>query len=758
MLECGGAEQQQQQQQQSGSGVPSEGVCSHGRVGILGRLGRKKEDTASSDAEDGQGPRGQDGPEFSDPSGAEARGSGALEGILHHGILQRFSRGRVSSYTKATETLEKEQLDDEDRATHRSPNAPGSLAAAPPPSSKSCSPSPARLSPLCTTALRSPAVRHATAVSDSSRSTPLPGSSSCEWGSPELSYGESFKEHIVRLRPFIQPQQGKRRQRGQAASAACSVAPDSFASKDTQQHENVAAQSTLPTGTRHSRKQPCQHSQSQSSSSGYQPSVSDSDGGSVAKCGTYPCMGFRIADAQEPQSNSGPSVCLGCGLTYTADSLFCRGCGRKRPEIPAGTANSAMVAAAGLSGTLSAAEARPYPVAPTLKSGACTFADDEDPLWRSRQGVSPRCREGESTACMPDATSLPTRSPPLEQVMSDFLGVCNPMWHFDSLGGAGDTSATIAAIKAGGHTPWGQTPKSCAASPCMHSSVSFDGLSSALPSPFIGGASASQGASPFMRPITPSTNAHTAGTGVSEVASVRILNGVSGEEEARFAIPQQSSFSEQHFLGILDKLCQQRTGQPLSELKWLRQVQAGGQYQRRKCDISMVEEFFRGKGGSKQCSPTLLLCTVPVRPPSELVATKIRLKSIVPAQVFQPACTLGSPGEQPLQVQIDTSPLEQNRDYSVAFTHQWSNMTYTSVATLLASQRGVQAIVPWQMLVASTQNTDGLYDVHLVVDGHFRSENRRALTVASAESDVSSSCVSHAASGAFLPIVAPRTA
>jgi len=353
--------------------------------------------------------------------------------------------------------------------------------------------------------------------------------------------------------------------------------------------------------------------------------------------------------------------------------------------------------------------------------------------------------------------------------MSDDLGVRNPLWYLDSFGG---TSATIAS-KGGVHAPRGQTPMSCAASPCMHSSVSFDGFSaapslpqslapSALASPFIGGASASRGASPFIgclsRPITPPTIARTAGAGGSDVVSVRILNGVSGEEEIRFSIPQQSSFSEQHFLSNLDKLCQQHTGQPLSDLKWLSQAQAGGQYQRRKCDLSMVEELFSGNGGSRQCSPVLLLCTVPVPPPSELVAMKIRLKSIVPAKVLQPACAVDAPGNEPVRVQINTTPLERNHEYAVAFTHQCSYMTYTSVATLLPSLRGVKAMVPRQMLAASSQNTEGLYDVHLVVDGNFRSENRKALNVGSAESDLSSSCVSQGAcsSGAYVPIAAPR--
>ena len=72
---------------------------------------------------------------------------------------------------------------------------------------------------------------------------------------------------------------------------------------------------------------------------------------------------------------------------------------------------------------------------------------------------------------------------------------------------------------------------------------------------------------------------------------MKILNGVSGEEEARFVMPVNPAFSERDFLNALDKQCQERTGQMLSGLKWLSPVESGRRFQRRKCDMQMVQEL-----------------------------------------------------------------------------------------------------------------------------------------------------------------------
>jgi len=247
-------------------------------------------------------------------------------------------------------------------------------------------------------------------------------------------------------------------------------------------------------------------------------------------------------------------------------------------------------------------------------------------------------------------------------------------------------------------------------------------------------------ASPFCEARAPNSSsdlasplAASSNCAPSEKVSVRLLNGVSGEEEVRFPVPIEASFSEQHFYAMLDRLCQKHAGQALCDMNWLSQEHSGARFQRRKCDLSMVEELFGEDDPSKRKGPmVLLLCTVPAKPPSELPANRIRLRNLMPSRVCSGAV-------QPVRLQLDTSVLEVDHQYSVAFTHQWTNVTYSGEASLLPNGRGVELSVPWQILAAESANTDGLYDVHLVTDCSYRSENRRTLTVGSAESEFSSS-------------------
>jgi len=242
-------------------------------------------------------------------------------------------------------------------------------------------------------------------------------------------------------------------------------------------------------------------------------------------------------------------------------------------------------------------------------------------------------------------------------------------------------------------------------------------------------------------PLTTSCEArlealHSSPSAPTGAVSVRVVNGVSGEEEVRFPCPIHASFSEQGFMQTLDRLCQQHAGQALSELNWLSQANAGAKLVRRKCDIRMVENL-RGDDGGKRLM-VLFLCTVPITPPSELLPMQVRLRSVTP-------CKIAS-GTPHVRVVLVTSLLEAGRQYSVAFTHQWSNMTHSAEASLLQNRRGVELSMPWQML-AGGDTTEGLYDIHLVIDKSHRSENRRTLTVASPESELSCSSAS-----AFEPI------
>lgn len=262
---------------------------------------------------------------------------------------------------------------------------------------------------------------------------------------------------------------------------------------------------------------------------------------------------------------------------------------------------------------------------------------------------------------------------------------------------------------------------------------------SAVPSPFVGSAVSRQDLTP------PSVIA-----GPSDAIIVKIVNGVSGEEEVRFPLRQQASNSEQHFLGILDKHCQQHAGYALAGLNWLSQdkAQTGERFQRRKCDLDMVEALLGEQGGSrKNAQKVLLLCTVPVRPPTELQASKIRLKTLMPDRV-----SLGVPEQSRLK--FETTLLETNHTYTAAFTHQCSLMTYIAQATLCPNHRSLELSVPPEMISASGPQAvkEGLYDVHLVMDSEYRS-NRKTFSVGSAESEMSSSSTQSAATSGFVPII-----
>jgi hypothetical protein len=342
--------------------------------------------------------------------------------------------------------------------------------------------------------------------------------------------------------------------------------------------------------------------------------------------------------------------------------------------------------------------------------------DAEQPVAFTEE-MQVECSDGSCRSCM---GRLPANAEAFRQLVSkreakqlpaSGIGITNPLFHPELA--ASETSHV--------------SPKDSHS--VMQASPSLESLAcpSAISSPAVSGAD-----------FTP------AGAMTSDDAlDVRIRNGVNGEEEARFTMHMDACFSEHQFLQMLERLLQHRVGHKLSDLSWLR-PQAEGRFERRPCDANMLEELFmegalRGKG------PTVLrLCTVPVTPPSELPSSKIRLHRLVPDRVAP--CRRSVPTD----LRLETSLLADNRTYSVAFTHQWSNMTYMAEASLLPGRRGVNLVVPPQILSMNSSNTEGLYDVHLVVDHAMRSENRRGFTVSSADSDLSSSSIS--TTGSFLPI------
>lgn len=251
--------------------------------------------------------------------------------------------------------------------------------------------------------------------------------------------------------------------------------------------------------------------------------------------------------------------------------------------------------------------------------------------------------------------------------------------------------------------------------------------------------------SPFSVPLSPrcfNELALPADSCPREILQVRIINGVSGEEEVQFIVPLGPAVSsEKQFYDSIDCLCQKHSGQTLSTLSWLSRTEPGGKLLRWPCELSMVEKLLGDGASISETKPNvpmeLLLCTIPAQPPSELPAAKVRLHSLAPPRVQMGSLTSSAP---PTKVRLTTSPLDASLRYSIAFTHQWSHTTHKVKARVLPNGQGVKGIVPPSILVPESGN-DGLYDIFLVINDSQRSSNRRTLTVASTDELSSSSTV-----------------
>uniref|UniRef100_A0A0G4G347 Uncharacterized protein n=1 Tax=Chromera velia CCMP2878 TaxID=1169474 RepID=A0A0G4G347_9ALVE len=217
----------------------------------------------------------------------------------------------------------------------------------------------------------------------------------------------------------------------------------------------------------------------------------------------------------------------------------------------------------------------------------------------------------------------------------------------------------------------------------------------------------------------------------------------------RVSLPAPASHGEEA-LAILDRRCRQMSGFPLQALCWITPdgvrkraaapdtlflalehsataaLQGQGQALERggDSDEDGGEETDGHRGGPPPLRTRLILLTAPVRPPSDLQAVPgLLILSVKPERV---RCGPGPPPR--LEVRTHKG-LPGSHSYSVGLTNQWDNgKVFATAAKLLSDRRGVECVIPGAMVRADDSNA-GLYDVHLIVDGKFRSDNRRALSV-----------------------------
>ena len=99
---------------------------------------------------------------------------------------------------------------------------------------------------------------------------------------------------------------------------------------------------------------------------------------------------------------------------------------------------------------------------------------------------------------------------------------------------------------------------------------------------------------------------------------MRVLNGVSGEENARFAIGNiGTDVLQRHDIARLEELLdthvRTNTGYSLQKLHWIRQM-PDGSIERRQTDARMLQEVMANLSNSAVVKKDLLLCTIPMPP------------------------------------------------------------------------------------------------------------------------------------------------
>jgi hypothetical protein len=235
--------------------------------------------------------------------------------------------------------------------------------------------------------------------------------------------------------------------------------------------------------------------------------------------------------------------------------------------------------------------------------------------------------------------------------------------------------------------------------------------------------------------------------------SVRILNGVSLEEQASFAMVISESSSPAELLPALDRLCQMHVGLPTMRLQYVATSYKDGARvcERRPVDRAMAEDIRaklvrdRREQGVQSAAAehgfALVLCTIPMSSVQEMEVCRVRLKNIQPGAI---------PHDSTQRVVLKTTPLQDGHMYTVTLTNQWDSGKACFVGgQLLPDLSGVEFRLPPQM--ARSPQASGLYDVHLVIDHRYRAENRRALTVLDAPDDTESVISSEQSTQSFVP-------
>ena len=221
--------------------------------------------------------------------------------------------------------------------------------------------------------------------------------------------------------------------------------------------------------------------------------------------------------------------------------------------------------------------------------------------------------------------------------------------------------------------------------------------------------------------------------------SVRIYNNISGEEDMRFELPLRSFGSTvETFYARLGKYLAYFAAYDFSRLEYL-MVLSGGKIKRRpEFDRASFLAWLETANESGILNP-LMFCPVPSQPADtmDMYSPGIRILSctpnklsITPAEADSQAAALSTDQVAEVNLELALSKIPENRTFKVSLTDQRdSSRTFCFPAELKDERKLAIVKVPFALLRPRSADDAGVFDVHGVIDGRWRTENRKVLTV-----------------------------
>ena len=219
----------------------------------------------------------------------------------------------------------------------------------------------------------------------------------------------------------------------------------------------------------------------------------------------------------------------------------------------------------------------------------------------------------------------------------------------------------------------------------------------------------------------------------SAKVSVRIFNSISGEEDIRFELPLRSyGTSIDSFYSMLSRYVVYFSSFDLKRLEYLRTMPGGGVKRRPEFDRTAFIEWLSNPGD--QLRP-LLFCPSPITPPSTLDVYEplFRLLKLTPSKMYmrplEPSLQAES-SDEVVVLTVETNKLPEGRVFSVSLTDQRdSGRTLQFPGEVHADRMSVISRIPVDLLRPRNEEDARVFDVFVVVESRWRSDNRKILSV-----------------------------